>query len=187
MKQSIFLSMVILLNMAGMHLQAVTAGNETKNGDNTPSQMHAKSKSDVVSVLTRASFQNNFRNAKHVVWNRPGNFQEATFTTAGKELTAYFDGDHRLIGSTAVRSFSDLPLQGQKKIESSYKDYTVRSVIYFEANQDNETPLDLYAGVIDNPDNYFVEISNNNSRQITSVKQSIKRVDGFIHYMRSVH
>ena len=172
MKKLALLSMVFLSLTAVMKLQARTIGKETKNGANTENSRYAKSPADVVSVLTKSSFYDNFSNAQHVFWDKPGMFQEATFTKAGKELTAYFDSDHELVGTTAIKSFTDLPMQGQKEIESRYKDYAVNSVIFFKDNQENETTSDPYNDQLDDSNNYFVELSNQNNKIILQVDPS---------------
>ncbi|MGC4036436.1 MAG: hypothetical protein QM764_10770 [Chitinophagaceae bacterium] len=101
-----------------------------------------------------------FPDAQNVTWDMPSLFEEATFYSDGKMMTAYYDVDNELVGTTTEKSFSDLPKKAQEHIAKFYKNYTPGAVILFDDNEDNDTDMVLYGTVFDDADNYFVTLKN---------------------------
>jgi hypothetical protein len=114
---------------------------------------------------TEQHFQTDFPNAANVSWKRAG-FEEALFTSDGKEMKAFYDYDHTLIGTTTPVNYIDLPAIARKYIEKHYSDYTPQSVILFNDNDYNQSDMVLYGNAFEDADNYFIELSNNNNKII---------------------
>jgi hypothetical protein len=129
---------------------------------------------------TDQHFQNDFPNATNVSWKRAG-FEEATFTLDNKEMKAFYDYNHDLIGTTTTVDYSTLPIAARKFIEKHYSDYTLQQVIMFDDNEYNESDMVLYGNPFDDADNYFIELSNNNK---TIVLQS--NMEGMVTYFKDI-
>jgi hypothetical protein len=117
---------------------------------------------------TEQNFERDFPDATNVSWRRAG-FEEAIFTVNGKEMKAFYDYNHELIGTTSVANYIDLPAAAQKFIEKHYSDYTTQSVILFDDNEYNSSDMMLYGNPFEDADNYFVELKNNNKTIVLQV------------------
>ena len=122
-----------------------------------------------ISTLSKKSFVADFGNVTDAVWRRSEVFDEVTFTKDGKTETAFYDTDAKLVGTTSVKTFDDLPFKGQKQIKNQYKDYTAGPVIFFNDNEANETDMLLYGIQFDDEDNYFAELQKGNNKIIVRV------------------
>lgn len=129
---------------------------------------------------TDQHFQFDFPNATHVSWKRAG-YEEAIFTLGNKEMKAFYDYDHDLIGTTTTVEYNTLPLAARKYIQKHYSDYTPQQVILFDDNEYNESDMVLYGNPFDDADNYFIELSNNNK---TIVLQS--NLEGMVTYFKDI-
>ena len=87
-------------------------------------------------------------------------------------MTAFYDNDGKLVGTTMIKTFADVPANGQKQIKKKYKDYTVGPVIFFDNNEFNETDMMLYGLQFDDEDNYFVELTKGNSKIVVRVNSA---------------
>ena len=96
-------------------------------------------------------------------------FDEVTFTTEGKTMTAYYDSDGKMVGTTEVSSFESLPAKGQEAIKTKYKDYTVSQVIFFNDNLTNDTEMFLYDKEFADQDNFFAELTNSSRKIIVRI------------------
>ena len=70
-------------------------------------------------------------------WERIENFDKATFTKDGKEISAYYDYDAKLVGTTMHKTFADLPATSQKTINEKYPGYSKVDVVLFDDNEVN--------------------------------------------------
>ena len=129
---------------------------------------------------TDQHFQTDFPNATSVSWRRAG-FEEATFTLDGKEMKAFYDYNHDLIGTTTTVDYNTLPIAARKYIEKHFSDYTPQQVIMFDDNEYNTSDMVLYGNAFDDADNYFIELSNNNK---TIVLQS--NMEGMVTYFKDI-
>lgn len=114
------------------------------------------------SYQSRQQFAQDFDNVSNVEWKRTSYFDEATFTKDGHTMTAFYDYQNQLVGTTETKSFADLPAAAQKNINDKFKDYKVQEVILFDDNEDNETDMLLFGHQFDDADNYFVELQKDN-------------------------
>jgi hypothetical protein len=121
------------------------------------------------SYQSKQQFAEDFDKVSDVSWKRTNYFDEATFTKDGHTMTAYYDYENQLVGTTEVKAMSDLPAAAQKTINAKYKDYTVQKVILFDDNEYNETDMLLYGHQFDDADNYFVELQKDNKAIVIQV------------------
>jgi len=165
----------LLLYSAALMAQKETdySGNDNQiKAENTESEVStAKSRraERAVSYQTNQQFMRDFPDAENVQWNPGRPFEEATFTNDHIEMTAYYDVDSQLIGTTTEKKFSDIPAKAQEYIRKHYKGYSPETVLMFDDNEDNETDMILYNTAFDDADNYFVEIKNDSQRIILKV------------------
>jgi len=117
----------------------------------------------------KQSFYSYFGYRPDVKWVQVNNYDEAIFTRDGKEITAYYDSDGVLVGTTNIVPFAKVPMKGQQEIEKKYKDYSIGPVIFFNDNEYNETDIELYGVHVGPDDNYFVELSKGSDKIIVKV------------------
>jgi hypothetical protein len=157
MKNLVVMSAAVLLFMAiGAIRGTAQEPKKEKKSEMVPLK---KLEGTKVSDLAKDQFIADFGNIPDVQWNRTKNFDEAIFTKNGKKLHAWYDFDNKLVGTTSIVTFADLPAEGQKNIKAKYKDYSIGPVIFFDDNEMNATDMILYDKQFDDADNYFVELS----------------------------
>ena len=117
-----------------------------------------------VSYQAKQQFLTDYKMATDIKWERTPYFDEATFTKDGKTLKAYYDEQAKLVGTSAIVTFGDLPEKAQKYINKKYKDYTKGAVIFFDDNEFNETDMLLYGLQFDDEDSYFVELTKGTNK-----------------------
>jgi hypothetical protein len=117
---------------------------------------------------TEQNFEEQFRDATNVTWKING-FEEASFTLNGKDMKAFYDYEHQLIGTTTPVNYFDMPAVARKYVEKHYSDYTTQSVILYDDNEYNQTDIVLYGNAFQDADNYFIELANNNKRIVLEV------------------
>jgi len=122
-----------------------------------------------VNYQSREQFFTDFGTVPVRQWVRTANFDEATFVKDGQEMVAYYDADTRLVGTTTIKSFDNLPANAQKFINKNYPGYSKEQVILFDDNELNETDMLLYNRQFDDADNYFIELKKNASSIILKV------------------
>lgn len=122
-----------------------------------------------VSERTKNSFYADFGNVPNVKWKRAEFLDEAVFTKDGKEMEAYYDFDSKLVGTTQVKTFTDIPASAQKEIKKKYADYKIGPVIFFDDNEANDADMLLFDTQFEDADNYFVELTKDNTKQIIQV------------------
>jgi hypothetical protein len=110
------------------------------------------------SYFTEDAFYSDFGNVPVIAWEQIGAFSKASFMQHGQAISAYYDRNSELIGTTATKRFHDLPVKARQTIRDKYADYTVKNVIYFDENEANGGSFLLYNQPEDQ-DNYFVELS----------------------------
>jgi hypothetical protein len=116
-----------------------------------------------VSTVSSESFSRDFPEAKEVTAKRFNVFDEFHFTAKNGDLiTAFYDDQGNLVGTSQRKSFSDLPADAQREINTRYKDYTIGNVIFYDDNESNETDMNLYGIQFNDVDSYFVELGKGN-------------------------
>lgn len=128
-----------------------------------------KLEGNVIPQRTKEAFEKDFGNVGNVKWQRASFLDEAVFAKDGKEMKAYYDFYNNLVGTTQLKTFADLPEKAQKEIKAKYKDYKIGPVVFFDDNEANETDMLLFDTQFDDEDNYFVELTKNNTKLVVQV------------------
>jgi len=126
-------------------------------------------RSSDVSELSKDEFFDEFGKVSNLSWKKSPNFDEATFTKNGRNITAFFDGSADLVGTTTLKTFKDLPVDTQKEIKHEYKNYQIGPVIYFKDDQMDNTGLMQYTNQFASANNYFIELAKKKHKIILQV------------------
>ena len=124
-----------------------------------------------VSNVSIKSFKMDFSKATDIKWERTPNYDIATFNLKKQELKAYYDSDGQLVGTTEYKTMDDLPDRGLKVLRNKYKDYTIGSILYFNNNEINRSPMLLWGTEIEDQSSYFVELAKGNKKMVVYVDQ----------------
>jgi hypothetical protein len=84
-------------------------------------------------------------------------------------LTAFYDVDGKLVGTTQYVTFASIPPKGQEEIKKHYKDYTIGKVVFFDDNEANESDMVLWESQFDDENNYFAELTKGNKTIIVRI------------------
>jgi hypothetical protein len=125
-----------------------------------------------VSDRTKIAFAADFPDARNIYYLRDNIFDEVSFTSGNEKLRAYYDYDSKLVGTTQIKSFADLPASGQKEIRKQYAGYNVAAVIKYNDNADNDRNMILYGMDFNDDNNYFVELKNGKKTLVVKVSLS---------------
>ena len=174
MKKVVIFAMTVLFATAVFPTQAQVKQEkiqikDTKKELKTERKALRKLEGTKVSDLAKTQFKSDFGNATNVVWKRFDTFDQATFTKDRQKMTAYYDENAKLVGTTEPKKFTDLPANAQQEIKTKYKDYTVGAVIFYNDNEANETDMILYRTQFDDADTYFIELTKDNKTTVLQV------------------
>lgn len=122
-----------------------------------------------VSVITKDNFYKDFGDIPNVRWSKAGPLSEAIYKKDGKKVTAFFDFNNKLVGTSSVKTFADIPANAQRRIRKEYGKYKVGPVVFYKDNQMNDTDMILYDQPFTSADNYFVELTKPNDDIIVQV------------------
>ncbi len=125
-----------------------------------------------VSNLSKDAFYADFGKIPRVSWENELGFDIALFTKDGKDYKAFYDFNSKLVGTTTLKTFTDLPERAQEDIKKHYKDYTVDKVVFFKDNEANDADMLLYGTQFSDADNYFVEMSNKTKNIVLQVNSN---------------
>ena len=126
----------------------------------------------MVSIESKDSFGVDFPKASDISWERTSEFDQVNFISDGQRLTAYYDSDGSLIGTTTTRKLTDLPEKSQKILADKYADYKVGPVIFFHDNNQNDSDMVLWSTPFDNEDLYFAELDKGPSKIVVRITPS---------------
>jgi hypothetical protein len=166
MRRLEMLFIVMLLFVTVDLSQAQVIKNEFKKGKKVEHRALRKLIGTNINVVSKSSFVKSFGKLSDVVWKRTVFFDEATFKEGGHNLTAYFDEFGKLVGTTSVVAFADIPVLAQKKIAKNYKYARIGKVTYFDDNELNNTDMMLFGIQFVDTDKYFVEMMQGAKRFI---------------------
>jgi hypothetical protein len=160
MKKLAVLSMTLLFSLSLINGQT----------QKTERKALRKLEGTTVSEQAKVAFNSDFKGATNVQSKRVGTYDEFSFTNkSGGKMEAFYDYNGKLVGTTQVKTFADLPADAQKEIKAKYKDYTIGQVIFFDDNEANDTDMILYGNQFDDADNYFVEVTKGTIKIILQV------------------
>lgn len=111
------------------------------------------------------------------VWERTAHYDEATFIKDGKTLTAFYDYDSKLVGTTTNKTFSDLPAKAQQFINENYKSYNVGDILEYDDNGTVKSNMMFFNQEFADADGYFVELKKDNKKIVLQVS-----MDGNVSY-----
>jgi hypothetical protein len=169
MKRLAFLSLTLLFTIAVLFGQEQKSGNTQTKETKKEKIPLKKLEGNKVSQMAKENFTAEYGNVPNVKWQRSGTFDEAIFMKDGKEMIAEYDIEGKLVGTTKVITFAEVPAAGQQEIKKRYKDYAVGTVIFYDDNEGNGTDMIMYGIQFDDEDNYFVELEKGNSKIVVRV------------------
>ncbi len=159
-------AILMVLSCATSQAQDTKAVSHNSKIDNVRNESKAekreirKTNKSFVSDLSEDAFYADFGKIPEVSWENELGYDIALFTKDGKDYKAFYDFNSKLVGTTTVITFAELPKKSQEGIKKHYKDYTVDKVVFFEDNKVNDQDMLLYGTQFSDADNYFVEMSN---------------------------
>lgn len=109
-----------------------------------------------------SKFNIDYAKAENVVWKVTGNFQKATFTIDGQQMSAFYNLAGEPIGTTQNVQFKALPEKAKKEIAAKYEGYFAKEVIKLETNNDNSFDNTVY----------FVDLKKGNDELLVRVTPS---------------
>jgi hypothetical protein len=134
-----------------------------------------------VNNLTKNQFETDFPGARNISYSRINDFDKISFNTKRRALTAYYDYNSELVGTTQAKTFADLPENAQKDIRKKYSDYNITGVIEYRDNEDNSTNMILYNLPLEDSDNYFVELNNGQKSLVLKVD-----LPGYVSFFKEI-
>jgi hypothetical protein len=184
MKNLAVLSMTFLVTVAALQVQAqkTEKAKETNKEQKSDRVGLKKLEGTLVSNNSKIAFNTDFKTATNVQSKRIDTFDEFSFTNNdGQKMTAYYDFNGVLVGTTQDKTIADLPAKGLQKIKEMYKDYTIGPVVFFDDNELNESDMILWGIQFDDADNYFAELSNGTKKTIVKVSP-----EGFVSFFENL-
>jgi hypothetical protein len=124
---------------------------------------------NAVDTRSKMSFASDFGPIPVLQWKRLDNLDEATFMKDGKVISAFYDDDAQLVGTTTAKTFSDIPVKAQTYIEKHFADFTPGEVLFFDDNEFNDTDMTLYGYQFADEDSYFVEMTKGTDKIVLHV------------------
>lgn len=110
-----------------------------------------------VDIKVVNNFRSSFRHANNVSWTLKATFVQADFEINGKKLSAYYQFNGELIGTSEKISLDELPVNAKRKFAKKYSGFTVKEAIKFES-------ADEVA--------YFISAENENRSEIVKVSDT---------------
>jgi hypothetical protein len=186
MKKLTILLLTFLFAVTMLHGQAKETGKEKvkKPEKELKSERVAlrKLEGTIVDSVSKDNFSIRFPDAKNVQSKRINTYDEFYFTDKdGNYMKAYYDSEENLVGTTQLKTITDIPANGQQEIKTAYKDYTVGHVIFYNDNQANATDMTLYGIQFDDVDSYFVELTKGSHEIVVRVL-----TDGLVMYFSTL-
>jgi hypothetical protein len=172
--------LAILVMTAFFTLPFLKAQNQSpsENESRTTGREAGTEKAPFMSTGSEVSFEseNNFDidypKASDVAWEKTGSFDQANFVSNGAKMSAYYDMDGNLVGTTTTKKLGDLPEKAQKILQNKYSDYTIGPIIYFHNNDRTDASMVLWATEFDSEDLYFAELDKGNDKIVVEITPS---------------
>jgi hypothetical protein len=181
MKKIFLVAGILLTTTAVTFAQNNNDAKQVKmEGSDTKKELRKEHRSEGrndVNYFTRNYFANDFPGAKNVRFETTNAFDEVSFLSGKKNLTAYYDSRNQLVGTTQNKSFADLPGKAQKEILKKYGDYTIAGIIRYDDNDDNDVDMVLHGISFADMDNYFVALKKDDKEIVVEVD-----VAGYVSY-----
>ncbi len=161
MKKLVIIPAVALLVLASAHFTADSANNESAAATvKIENKMASELVAGNISLTVMNRFRQEFGAVPDVKWEKSNSFAKATFTKDRRKMTAWYNKDARLVGTSSAKTFKDMPGQLQEKILSAYNDYYVVSVLGLDSMRGNRP---------NGAQNWLVELSDGTAKIIVRV------------------
>ncbi|MCW2118737.1 hypothetical protein [Flavobacterium sp. 7A] len=118
---------------------------------------------------SKSQFEEDFGTIKNVNWLGGPHFDTATFNQNNQEVTAYYDTDSNLVGTTIGKLITDLPVATQNKLKTKYPNYTTKSVIYFDDSKTNDTDIYIFDNLFGDKDCYLAFLTNGKQKIVVQI------------------
>jgi len=172
MKKFAILSLALLVVFTIGQFKAQASVNETKNvikkekteEKQTERPKLKKLEGDVINQDSQTNFYMTIGNVPDIKWTRDVYYDIAAYNKDKQDLKAYFDINGAFVGTTTIKKATDLSSSLQKNIKKLYPDATLGQVTYFQANEGNTTDMTLYGVQFESKTEYFVELSQGESK-----------------------
>ena len=171
MKKLVFVSMTFLFVLTMIQLVAKTTvdkGVMTKEVKSISTDFK-EIEASKVSTSTKRRFNVDFGSVSNVVWEKSKSLSKATFTLNGRKMTAFYNSDSKLVGTTSAQRFVDLPTQAQAQLKTLYKDYSITSVVLFDNDGANKTETLKNGNALLDNENFLVALIKDNRTIIIRV------------------
>ena len=172
MKRIFLTASVLFLAISASFADKYTINNDPKETREAKKELRKERRAEnrkLVSGFIMDQFARDFPAADNVIFCKTKNFDEVSFTQDGKELTAYYDANSKLVGTTEQLTLAALPENAQKKITEKYAGYSITDVIKFDDNENNDTGMILNGTALGDADNYFAELKNGDKAMVVKI------------------
>jgi hypothetical protein len=135
------------------------AAKETEKELKDPKKAIDVYKRGPVSEKSKAQFLIDFGRIPDALWSTTDYYDKVFFTDKnGQKMTAFYGRDGKLVATSFIKAFTDLPSIAQRKIKKVYKDYAITSVYFIDYRAEKGGVR--YYGRRLLTDNYFVVIAS---------------------------
>lgn len=180
MKKLLITSLALMFSMTILKTQAQTKGDivkteikDTKHQEKIIKKEKKAERKELrvlegnkVNELAKTNFKTDFPGVSIPHWKRNSQFDEVNFTKDGQRMTAFYDYNSILVGTTQNKTFNDIPVKAQQIIEKKYKNYSIGTVVFFDDNESNDTDMILDGVQFDDEDDYFIPLTKDGKTTI---------------------
>jgi hypothetical protein len=132
-------------------------------------QDYNRSYAEQANPSLKIQFTADFPDAKNVHFAQLKDLNEVTFSQGKENMIAYYRDGDQLVGTIRKGSYDGLPGNAQKEIQQKYPGYTIVNVVKFDDNESELTEMILDGISMDDADNYYVELKNDNKAIVVKV------------------
>ena len=125
-----------------------------------------------ISFESEDNFAIDYPKVSDVAWEKTGSFDQVNFVSDGQKMSAYYDMDGNLVGTTTKKALTDLPEKAQKMLQDKYADYAVGPIIFFRDNDLHDANMVLWATEFDSQDLYFAELVKGGDKIVVEITPS---------------
>jgi hypothetical protein len=117
-----------------------------------------------ISQDSQTNFYMTIGNVPDIKWARTTYYDEATYNKDKQDMTAYFDINGALVGTTTIKKAEELSKPIEKEIKKLYPDATIGQVTYFQDNEENVTDMIEYGIQFESKTEYFIELNQGTNK-----------------------
>jgi hypothetical protein len=173
------LAILVITTMFTASMIDAQSQSPSENESKAPSREAGTAKAPIISTGNESvsfesqnSFDIDYPKVSDVAWEKTGSIDQVNFVSDGQKMSAYYDNDGNLIGTTTSKTLADLPEKAQKILSSKYADYTVGPVIFYHDNDKNDANMVLWATEFDSEDLYFAQLNKGSDKIAVEITPS---------------